>query len=79
LRIQNKTAFEVGRRRAAAEFDSKPGSIVHPPADEEIRQPAHHAVEFIDRIHSILSVETVRAAAIILNELLVLGWYALGD
>jgi hypothetical protein len=79
MRIQNKTALEVGKRRAAAEFDSKLELIVHPPAGEGIPQSAHHAVGFIERIHSILSVETVRAAAIILNELLILGWYALGD
>jgi hypothetical protein len=79
MRLKNKTAFEGGRRRPEAEFDSKVETFVRPPVGEEIRQPAHHAVGFIDRIHSILSVETIRAAAIILNELLILGWYALGD
>jgi hypothetical protein len=78
MRSKNKAAFEVGSRRVEAEFDSKLESIVRPPVDEEIRQRAHHQVGLIDRIHSILSVETMRAAAIILNELLILGDWAFG-
>jgi hypothetical protein len=78
MRLKNKTAFEVGSWRAEAEFNSKLESIVRPPVDEEIRQRAHHQVGLIDRIHSILSVETMRAAAIILNELLILGDWAFG-
>jgi hypothetical protein len=79
MRIKNKAAFEIGRRRPKAEFDSKLQRIVRPPASAEIRRSAHQPVGFIARIRSILSVETVRSAAIILNELLILGWYALGD
>jgi hypothetical protein len=78
MKSKNKAAFEVGSRRADAEFDPKLESIVRPPVDEEIRQRAHHQVGLIDRIHSILSVETMRAAAIILNELLILGDWAFG-
>lgn len=78
MRLKNKTAFEVGGRRAEAEFNSKLETIVRPPVDEEIRQRAHHQAGLIDRIHSILSVETMRAAAIILNELLILGDWAFG-
>jgi hypothetical protein len=37
-----------------------------------------HQVGLIDRIHSILSVETMRTAAIILNELLIFGDWAFG-
>ena len=78
MRSKTKAAFEVGSRRAEAEFDSKLESIVRPPVGEEIRQRALHQVGLIDRIHSILSVETMRAAAIILNELLILGSHAVG-
>jgi hypothetical protein len=78
MRSKNKAAFEVGSRRAKAEIHSKLESIVRPPVGEEIRQRALHQVGLIDRIHSILSVEPMRAAAIILNELLILGGWAFG-
>ena len=78
MRSRNKAAFEVGSRRAEAEFDSKLESIVRPPIPEEIQQRALGQVGLVAWLHSISAVETMRAAAIILNEALILGCRVFG-
>ena len=78
MRSRNEAAFEVGGRRAEQEFDSKLESIVRSPIPEEIQQQALGQVGLVAWLHSISPVETMRAAAIILNEALILGYGIFG-
>ena len=78
MRSRNEAAFEVGGRRAEQEFDSKLESIVRSPIPEEIQQRAQGQVGLVAWLHSISPVETMRAAAIILNEALILGYGIFG-
>ena len=78
MRSRNEAAFELGSRRAEQEFDSKFESIVRSPIHEEIQQRALGQVGLVAWLHSISPVETMRAAAIILNEALILGYGIFG-
>ena len=78
MRSRNKAAFEVGGRRVEQEFDSKLESIVRSPIPEEIQQRTLGQVGLVAWLHSISPVETMRAAAIILNEALILGYGIFG-